>query len=236
MKFELLNVDVPEQGVLNNESRGESNKCSRCEVLLQAVKLSYSMSRMCSALGVGLILFDFNKKVFNVNAQAKALLKLPEDFLERGGDPLKVGFSKEDQSKLVDMITKMCTNKSTKSMELNVLLGGVEVAVMLERLEVMGNSGVSIFIFGTTSNIEQSVEELAQFFGLTKAESCLIGTLARGKTAKEYAAAKGISIHTVYSQIKSALAKTGVRRQSELVKLVLEFPANSGQRIRAHAH
>jgi|GEM_PF-3870312 len=236
MKFELLNVDVLEQGVVSRESREELNKCSRCEVLLQAVKLSYSMSRMCSTLGVGLILFDFNKKVFNVNTQAKTLLKLPEDFSEQGGDPLKVGFSKEDQSKLVDMITRMCTNKSTKSMELNVVIGGVEVAVMLERWEFMGNSGVAIFIFGATSNIEQSAEELAKFFGLTKAESCLIGTLARGKTAREYAEAKGISIHTVYSQIKSVLAKTGVRRQSELVKLVLEFPANSGHRIRAHAH
>jgi len=32
----------------------------------------------------------------------------------------------------------------------------------------------------------------------------------------------GISINTAYSQIKEILAKTGARRQAELVKLVLE--------------
>jgi len=41
-------------------------------------------------------------------------------------------------------------------------------------------------------------------------------------TATEYSAMHGISINTAYSQIKEILAKTGTRRQAELVKLVLE--------------
>jgi DNA-binding CsgD family transcriptional regulator len=32
----------------------------------------------------------------------------------------------------------------------------------------------------------------------------------------------GISINTAYSQIKDILAKTGTRRQAELIKLVIE--------------
>jgi len=46
--------------------------------------------------------------------------------------------------------------------------------------------------------------------------------ITNGMTAKEYCAMHGISINTAYSQIKDILAKTGTRRQAELVKLVLE--------------
>jgi DNA-binding CsgD family transcriptional regulator len=46
--------------------------------------------------------------------------------------------------------------------------------------------------------------------------------IANGMTASEYSEQHGISINTAYSQIKDILAKTGTKRQAELIKLVLE--------------
>jgi DNA-binding CsgD family transcriptional regulator len=45
--------------------------------------------------------------------------------------------------------------------------------------------------------------------------------LAEGLTPAEIAEARGASLHTVRNQIKAALAKSGARRQSDLVALVV---------------
>lgn len=54
---------------------------------------------------------------------------------------------------------------------------------------------------------------------LTTAEIEVVMGLSSGLTPKEIAESRGASVHTVRNQIKSALAKTGLRRQSELAVL-----------------
>ena len=56
--------------------------------------------------------------------------------------------------------------------------------------------------------------------GLTAAEARVAIALAEGLSTTEIAGACGASVHTVNSQIMSALQKTGVRRHSQLVALV----------------
>lgn len=56
--------------------------------------------------------------------------------------------------------------------------------------------------------------------GLTSAEAQIALSLADGQTIAEIAEARRASIHTVRNQVKSALWKTGSRRQAELVALV----------------
>lgn len=57
-------------------------------------------------------------------------------------------------------------------------------------------------------------------FALTAAEAGIVLALADGLSLSEIAAARRVSIHTVRNQVKSALFKTGSRRQSDLVRLV----------------
>jgi DNA-binding CsgD family transcriptional regulator len=61
---------------------------------------------------------------------------------------------------------------------------------------------------------------LRDAFGLTASEADLAVLVTESRTLNEIAASRGTSIHTVRNQIKSALAKTGCRRQVELVALV----------------
>jgi DNA-binding CsgD family transcriptional regulator len=56
---------------------------------------------------------------------------------------------------------------------------------------------------------------------LTQAEEKLVHALADGLSVKHYAAIHGRSENTIRSQLKSAMAKLGVRRQVELVRVVL---------------
>ncbi len=59
-------------------------------------------------------------------------------------------------------------------------------------------------------------------YGLTAAESRVAEGLAAGRSVREVAEAAGVAIGTVRNQIKQVFAKTGVRRQSELVLAMLE--------------
>jgi len=63
-------------------------------------------------------------------------------------------------------------------------------------------------------------ELLYALFDLSPAEARLTAALLGGATPKEIAAAGGVAISTVRSQIRSILAKTGVRRQAELTQLL----------------
>ncbi len=65
---------------------------------------------------------------------------------------------------------------------------------------------------------------LAQLYGLTPAEGRLAAVLLAGKTPGEHATAAGVSIASVRTQLHVALAKTGTRRQAELVCLLANIP------------
>lgn len=60
----------------------------------------------------------------------------------------------------------------------------------------------------------------AKLHGLTVAEMAVSLGVAGGRTLKELASERSVSIHTVRNQLKSALQKTGARRQVDLVRML----------------
>jgi DNA-binding CsgD family transcriptional regulator len=63
-------------------------------------------------------------------------------------------------------------------------------------------------------------ELIQALFDLTPSEAAIAHRLGSGETADEVAKSTGRSVLTVRTQVKSVLAKTGTRRQSELVRLL----------------
>lgn len=68
--------------------------------------------------------------------------------------------------------------------------------------------------------------ELAQFFGLTAAETKLALHLMQGGSLTEFASLNGTSRNTVRNQLKQVFQKTHVRRQAELVALLRDTQAS----------
>ncbi|MER8825969.1 hypothetical protein NKH73_03395 [Mesorhizobium sp. M0938] len=64
---------------------------------------------------------------------------------------------------------------------------------------------------------------ISQVYGLTPAESALAQAVAEGMAPSDYAEARGVSIHTVRTQLKMVFAKTETRRQNELAALMLRL-------------
>lgn len=59
--------------------------------------------------------------------------------------------------------------------------------------------------------------------GFSPAETALTLALADGKTLAEHAADRGVTLETVRSQLKGAMAKAGLSRQADLVRLALRY-------------
>jgi DNA-binding CsgD family transcriptional regulator len=61
---------------------------------------------------------------------------------------------------------------------------------------------------------------LQAVYRLTPAEARLAQAVFEGQTLREFAESRAVSYETARAQLKAALAKTGVRRQSDLVRLI----------------
>ncbi|MDQ3264579.1 MAG: LuxR C-terminal-related transcriptional regulator [Myxococcota bacterium] len=70
---------------------------------------------------------------------------------------------------------------------------------------------------------------VGQLHQLTPTEALLAVALAQGKTVAEFAGTRGTSEHTVRTQLKSLLEKTGTQRQTDLVAVVLRSAGLGGR-------
>lgn len=78
-------------------------------------------------------------------------------------------------------------------------------------------------VFVTTAQMDRAVPvaSIAASFGLTPAESALFGQLASGRSLGDSAEALNIALTTAKTHLAHIFAKTGVSRQSELIRLAL---------------
>jgi DNA-binding CsgD family transcriptional regulator len=67
-------------------------------------------------------------------------------------------------------------------------------------------------------------KSLSRRFGLTPAQANLLAALINGHSLADYARDRNVSVGTVRTHLKQLFAKTGQRRQSDLIRLVLLDP------------
>ncbi|MGI3170788.1 hypothetical protein ACRARG_16685 [Pseudooceanicola sp. C21-150M6] len=70
---------------------------------------------------------------------------------------------------------------------------------------------------------DQAYKLLTDAFGLTPAEADVVASLTECGSVKDIAARRGRSVETVRSQMKSILAKTEARNQSDLMRLTISL-------------
>jgi len=75
-----------------------------------------------------------------------------------------------------------------------------------------------------------SHDAVCRYLGLTPAEGDVVLALARGLSLADIARDRHVSLETVRTHVKRSLAKADVRRQSDLVRLVLTGPSGMGLR------
>jgi DNA-binding CsgD family transcriptional regulator len=78
-----------------------------------------------------------------------------------------------------------------------------------------------VFVSDPSLKIETTPEILERVYALTPAEARLAKVLLSGRSLGECAADAGTSIHTVRSQLRQLLVKTGSRGQADLLRILL---------------
>ncbi len=88
-------------------------------------------------------------------------------------------------------------------------------------LETRHRPTVAVFIRDPENRSQASREMIQRLFGLTPAESSLALLLADGLSLDEAAAQLGVRKNTARAQLRAIFSKTGVTRQTALVRLLL---------------
>jgi DNA-binding CsgD family transcriptional regulator len=106
------------------------------------------------------------------------------------------------------------------SVPLRTLDGWVIDMVRMVKCDPELGDFVTVLLPKTAQDEMSTVTGLQVFAGLTKSEANIATLLAQARMIDEIAAIRKTSVATVKSQIKGLLAKLGLRRQADLVRLI----------------
>jgi DNA-binding CsgD family transcriptional regulator len=95
--------------------------------------------------------------------------------------------------------------------------------------DLAASTGAHLLLLVSDPDAERRFPDaiLRDLYRLTAAESEVANGLLMGYSLQEIAALRKVSLGTVRIQLKSILAKTGVTRQSDLVRLLMSVPYGS---------
>lgn len=162
-----------------------------------------------------------------VNAAARVIYASP-----RGEDMLAAGdFLGVDVAGLVSFRDSMAQSvfdhalrgRYSDLMTKTVVVGDTEVTFV----RVAEDQGSAIFMGGALAilitergrGVVSAIQQIATRYGLTPAEKRVLEGIVAGQRPADVAAAAGVAMETVRSQLKAIYGKTGTNRQSALVRL-----------------
>lgn len=205
------------------ESRGEALPV-RSSVQMAAVGL-------LDRLSMGIIMTERDGRVRLVNELARGVVEAKDGLIiDRAGI---IRANSIDQTHALHAMIRLCTDGAPgESVPVDGTLGislsrpsGKPPLLLLAAPVGKQYSGVVLFVTDPDQPLVIMPETLVSLYGLSLAESRLVLGLVAGKQIETVSEESGTSIHTLRTQLKSVFRKTGTRRQSEVVKLVLTGPA-----------
>jgi len=190
------------------------------------------LSSSLDVLAMPTLLFDEFGRLAHSNRSADALLAGRQALWVEHGH--LVTRDAEATRNLNLELTKVLRASQGQASTLNGVVslprrGRTPLVLMLAPLrlkdEARKQGAALLFVFDPEATPSITADTVRQLFGLSKREAELAAALCSGQTLDELATARGTSINTVRSQLKSVFNKTGTSRQADLVSLLLASPA-----------
>jgi DNA-binding CsgD family transcriptional regulator len=182
-----------------------------------------------AALAGGMALFglDDTGRVVHANAHAESMLRDAEHLVQRGarlhaahdGDAARLRETLADVAATGHASRFAITSRSGEPHACFLTITALPADAPLRTR--LGTARVLVMARQPGRAVLPPSEQLANLFGLTRAESAVALALASGKTPDEYAAEAGIGISTVRTHMRAVFDKTYTRRQADLVRLLL---------------
>jgi DNA-binding CsgD family transcriptional regulator/PAS domain-containing protein len=184
--------------------------------------------RALDQIAAGVIISDGDGRVVEVNRAAEHILRRDDGLTVRQGKLCAQRVF--DHEKLARAIAVAAKGKTAAAVgRMLVGRGGARVAYILTvaplgvELAVYERPLAMILVADPDAR-SPSERDLAEFFGLSPAESRLAAALLSGKKLREVAADSGVQITTLRTQLSSVLRKVGVSRQAELIRVLSNIP------------
>lgn len=180
---------------------------------------------------VGSVILDETGAIMKTNSVADAILE-ENDGIRRVPDGLKASYQQEDRD--LQQLVKVALSAATKwkptmaeAMAVTRPSGRAKLSVVVRAMPLNAWSegkhrpSVAVFLRDPERKSMASQEIVQELFDLTPAEAGLTMLLANGLTLEEAADDLGIRKNTVRAHLRSIFSKTGVTRQTMLVRLIL---------------
>jgi DNA-binding CsgD family transcriptional regulator len=174
----------------------------------------------------GVVLVSNHGNRLVANRRAEEILQA-EDGLTAHGDTLRAIFPHE-AAKFDRLLTNTLNGARGGGMlSITRPLGSHPLNVLILPLgnkpEMFGDRvhAAAIFVSDPHMRLPGNEQHLRELYALTAVEARLAACLSRGKSIEEAAAAMGVTVNTARAYLKRIFEKTGVHRQSALVRLLL---------------
>lgn len=140
-----------------------------------------------------------------------------------GGPFAGLPFEEEDRSLLAGVIRRVAARKAEKVATLRIRSTVTGSPVILRVSPVEGGAARPLALVVSTELVwpEGFQTTVQEAFGLTVAEVEIVRGVTLGLPLRDIAEARGRSVETVRTQVRSVLAKTETHSQAELVRVVL---------------
>lgn len=189
-------------------------------------------------MAVGTIILDDTGKVLQTNQVAERLLQ-EKDGIKQVNDGLQVGSARDTQEfrrlirqamlsqkgNLASVVEAMRVKRPSGRADLGIIVRSVPLSAWSEGKQC---PTVVIFISDPEQQSSAPQEIVRALFDFTPAETQLAMLLANGLTLDEASEELGISRNTSRAHLRSTFSKTGVTRQTMLVRLILRSVATLG--------
>ncbi|WP_225580225.1 helix-turn-helix transcriptional regulator [Pseudomonas sp. PDM16] len=178
------------------------------------------LETLMERLPLGVLFFDSGGRLLHANARARVLCERPEGGVLRALQRGSVLASTAPA--VLRALFQQSLQGRSGCVELpgGVLLVTLAIAELAELGLDHGAPGVAWVAMERSLDSAAAVALARQAYRLSPAESELLLALMRGQTPQGFAAARGVRISTVRTQMSTLLDKTQTQRQQELLALV----------------
>ncbi|MCL1038106.1 helix-turn-helix transcriptional regulator [Shewanella submarina] len=135
---------------------------------------------------------------------------------------IKGAFERAKENNSAILPEAMSVTRPSGEVNLGIVIEVVPTPVWAEN---KGQSKAVVYIRDSVAKSQASSDVAKKLFGLTPAETALSLQLANGLSLEEAAEALNIRRNTARAHLRAIFSKTGVRRQTELVRIFLNSVA-----------
>jgi hypothetical protein len=186
-----------------------------------------AMSEACDRLAAGVVALDEYGRSLFVNAAARKMANA-NDGLSLGRGCRLFALNRAANTRLAELENDVRSGGAGGLARAPRAAGkppyGIMVApFFIDRGVDRGKSrprGVMFVIHDPLLQARTDAQTISALFGLPKGTANLVAAIAANEDLQAYAERTGISMNTVRYHLKAAYSRTGVRRQSELVRMV----------------